>query len=306
MSKLKEYCIGKSLCDDGAFGMIHIVKHYKTQQLYVMKIMSKREINDDDMKDQIETEIHILKELDHPNVVKMVDFFEDKKYLYVVMEYMIKGDMADFIQESKYELFEESEAKKYMRHIASGIAYLHSKGVVHRDIKLENLLVNEYDEIKIADFGWAAKPNEKPTPEQLRRRKRHNQEDEMSVVCGTTDYLSREMLKEEPYNEKVDVWAMGIVMYELLTGDVPYNKRFRKKKRLYERHMLNIKIKYPDYLSKDAVDLLSGMLQRDPTQRISAKNVLKHRWLVLSKEEKFSNNFDKNKSDNPNNRRFSV
>jgi len=298
VTSMNDYIIGKCISDDGSFGIVHLVKSKTTNQLYVMKKMSKREIESSDMVEQIHTEIRIHKSLDHPNVVKVIDSFEDQKYLYVILEYMFKGDAYDMLHvENKYEMFEENAAKPFVRDIASALCYIHEKGIVHRDMKLENLLVDEFGTIKLADFGWAVDTTSLPTlevpapqpPTKLKGkitkkdRDREKMEDEMTILCGTTEYMPPEMLQGQKYSFGVDVWAAGIVMFELLTGDIPFNKRFRKDKKLFKRQILSAPIKYPDHMSAEAVDLLKKMLERDPTKRISAREVLTHSWLQSTK-----------------------
>lgn len=293
--KLKEYCIGKCISDAGSFGFIHIAKQRSTGAYYVLKIMSKRQIKEEDMVEQMLLEITLQSELDHPNVLKVRDYFEDDRSIYIVMDYMMKGDMCDMLDE--YDMLDEEEARTYVRDIARGLKYLHDNHVVHRDIKLENMLVDDSNTIKIADFGLAAKTNVVLTEQEIKRRKRRGmEEDEMTVVCGTTDYMAPEMLKELKYNEKIDVWALGIIMHELLVGDVPYDsekfkkftrkgkktnrKKDKRQEKQYIKHMLAAKFSFPDYLSADAKDLLAKMLEKDPAKRWSAAQVLQHPWLA--------------------------
>jgi serine/threonine protein kinase len=311
MSKLSDYSIGKCINSDGSFGIIHVVKHMPTKEYYIMKKMSKREIKSSDMTRQIASEVKIHTTLNHPNIVKMIDYFEDEKYIYIVLEYMMKGDLYELLHnENKYEQFEEDEAQKIMKDIVSGVAYLHSKRIVHRDIKLENLLINEFDTVKVADFGLSVdlnelselqssipppdvtevkeKPAKKILPKTRKDRKLEEAEDEMTVLCGTTEYMPPEMLKGEKYNEKVDVWALGIVMFELLTGDIPFDKRETKYKKfkdkrnreLFRKQVISKDIKYPDGMSSEAIDLMKKMLNKDPIKRISANEVLNHPWFT--------------------------
>jgi aurora kinase len=310
ITQLSDYSIGKCINSDGSFGIIHVVKHMPTKEYYIMKKMSKREIKSSDMTQQIATEVKIHRELDHKNVVKMIDYFEDEKCIYIILEYMMKGDLYDLLHaETQDEIFQEDESQCIMRDVLNGVAYLHSKGIVHRDIKLENLLVNEFDTVKVADFGLSAdlnalevlksggiphedtsgsgKSTKKKIPKTRKERRLEEVEDEMTVICGTTEYMSPEMLKGEKYTEKVDVWAMGILMFELLTGDIPFEKRATKHKKykdkrnnqLFEKQVINKEIKYPDTLSTDAIDMMKKMLMKDPSKRISANDVLCHPWL---------------------------
>lgn len=303
--KLKKYIIGKRITDDGAFGMIHVVKNMEDRQYYVMKIMSKKEIEKADMVENIETEIEIQSKMDHKNIVKIVDSFEDRKYLYVVLEYMMKGDLFDLLhEENPYGMFEDFEAKRYVRDIAQGLAHLHAQGIVHRDIKLENLLVNEYDVVKLADFGWAADVANPPKAKNSSQRHRKD-EDEMTILAGTTEYMAPEMIKGEKYNQQIDIWALGVVMFELLTGDIPFNKKFKKNKKLFRRTITHGTIKYPSFLTPQAISLLKKMLTKDPKQRITAAEILEHPWLKQTEEEMIASQFD-NKFLQNDDRRYSL
>lgn len=276
MNELSDYCIGKQISDEGGFGVIHVAKHYETGEYFVIKIMDKEELNDGDMSIQIQRELDIHSQLKHPNIVEIVDHFEDDMYIYIILEYMVKGDLFDLLYSNGggERMVDEEEAKRYIYCIARGLEYIHSKQIIHRDIKLENLLVDEFDNVKLGDFGWSIKKKDLDPLEM-----KDNKGGEIKSVCGTKEYMSPELFKGDSYDEKIDIWSLGIVMYELLTGDVPYKKKLMKHDHIFKKHIVNFKVKYPDFISGEAVNLMKQLLNKDPKLRPNAKDILKHPWL---------------------------
>ena len=171
-----------------------------------MKIIKKDKC-DDQYLATLTNEIKIMKQLDHPNIVKLYEIYQDTRNIYLITEYLEGGELFDLILKSKH--FNENIAAKIMKQLLSAIAYCHSKKIVHRDLKPENLLIvktNTY-EIKVIDFGLSRtfEPNKN-----------------MYSRMGTPFYIAPEVLKKK-YNEKCDVWACGVILYILLSGNPPFN-----------------------------------------------------------------------------------
>jgi serine/threonine protein kinase len=233
-----------------------------------MKVMDKSDISDQDMKEQIQEEIRIQCSMKHPNIAQVVDVFEDDCHLYVVIEHLLKGDLFDVLYNEHSDPMSEKEASEIFRDMIEGIAHLHANNIIHRDIKLENILMNEDGHVKIIDFGSAVDWLRCKDPEEFR------------VVCGTREYMAPEMLKEKTYDAKVDIWSCGVLLYELLHRNSPLKSdAYKNKHKVILKHILNDKVTYSKKLSNEVVDLMKKCMEHDPKKRISAAEILQHSWL---------------------------
>ena len=220
----------------------------------------------------IQKEINILKTLDHPNIIKVYEFFKTEKYIYIINELCTGGELFDRIVDVKY--FSEIVACNIMRQLLSAVAYCHEKGVIHRDLKPENILIEKIEEknkdffhIKIIDFG---------TCEMLKKSK-------LTEQIGTSFYIAPEVLKNG-YNEKCDLWSCGVILYILLCGSPPFYGKNEKEifsKILYGnfsfRHSIWNKI------SNEAKNLVLKLLEVNPEKRLSAKDALSDIWFEKNK-----------------------
>ena len=192
----------------GSFATVKKAKNRATQERFAVKVLSKKKMSEED-KAGMETEIEILKSLDHPNIVKLVDVFEDERHWCLVMELMQGGELFDQILENDH--FSEIEAREATKAMVDAIEYCHDKGICHRDIKPENLLLRSKEEgitsLKVADFGLA----------------RLLEEDSLaSTTCGTPGYVAPEVLMQKPYGKACDYWSIGVVTFILLSGTPPF------------------------------------------------------------------------------------
>ena len=222
----------------------------------------------DEDKISLQTEIDILKQMDHPNVVKLVDVFEDERHWCLVMELMKGGELFDMILEKDH--FSEAEAREATRALVDAIQYCHSLGVVHRDIKPENLLLESKDmgisSLKMADFGLARMlPEEHSTA---------------STTCGTPGYVAPEVLMQKPYGKACDIWGIGVVTFILLSGTPPFYEE--------DNFALFEQIKNCDYefdeevwkdVSAEAKDFVSKILVADPKKRMTSEQIFQHPWM---------------------------
>ncbi|CAK5059378.1 unnamed protein product [Meloidogyne enterolobii] len=156
--------------------------------------------------------------------------------------------------------FSESRTARYIFQVADALNYCHSKKIIHRDIKPENILLCDDEQIRIADFGWAV--------HAMNRRK---------TMCGTLDYLPPEMIFKMHHDEKVDYWSVGVLCYEFLTGKPPFETD--DQKHTYKR-ITNVEYVFPRHVSKGAMDLISRLLRKDPNQRMTFEQLLKHPWIL--------------------------
>ena len=265
----------------GSFGSVYKVKNKITGEIRAMKIIRNTSINDSngEANKKFLKEIQVLKELEHPNIIKIFEYYIDNKYHYIITELLTGGELYETI--IQFQKFNEKNAAYIMKQILSALNYLHSKGIVHRDIKPENILVqnnnkknkNWIDEIhiKLIDFGASNffKENEI-----------------LTLKVGSPYYIAPEVLNKS-YNEKCDIWSAGVVLYVLLTGNFPFVGKTSQK--LFE----SIKTgKYKntgkewESISSQAKDLIKKMLELDTTKRISASECLKSPFITnLNKQE---------------------
>ena len=219
----------------------------------------------------IKKEINILKTLDHPNIIKVYEFFKTEKYIYIINELCTGGELFDRIVEVKY--FSEDVARNIMKQLLSAVEYCHEKGVIHRDLKPENILIESSEEknkdffhIKIIDFG---------TCEILKKSK-------LTEQIGTSFYIAPEVLKNG-YNEKCDLWSCGIILYILLCGSPPF---YGKNEKEIFAKILNgtftFKHKIWNKISNEGKDLVKKLLELNPNKRISAKEALEDDWFKMS------------------------
>ena len=249
----------------GAFGEVWKVTHENSKKVYCVKILSKRDIFEQKLINQINKEISIMYNINHPYSVKLVNHFEDNEKLYLIMELAPNGNLYNLIQNNiKEKVKNMALIKKLIVQSIEIIKYLHSKNIVYRDIKPENLLLDNDYNIKLCDYGWATYF----TPGKF-----------LTVYCGTPEYVSPEVIKKYPYNEKVDIWGLGVLIFELVFGYAPFSSTFN------EERFNNIKagkINWPKDLGdeyKDLKDLIEKILRVDPKERISLDEIENHPWL---------------------------
>ena len=258
----------------GGYGKVFQVRNKKTGQLYACKKLSKLNVNN---LIKFRREINILVKMDHPNIIKLYDVFESQNSLYLIMEECHGGELFDRILKriESNEMYSEKEACEIIQQVMSAIEYCHKQGIVHRDLKPENLLyLKEGPELnnplKIIDFGLSQEININKI---------------LSSKVGTAYYVSPEILQGK-YSEKCDVWAAGVILYVLLSGEPPFNGPSDGV--IYSK-IRQFKFNFPEKrwskISNDAKDLLSKMLVPE-AQRLSASQVLEHPWFQLVKDNK--------------------
>ncbi|OMJ65827.1 hypothetical protein SteCoe_37563 [Stentor coeruleus] len=258
------YELGKTPLGSGARGEVHICTHKSSGDKRVVKIISKASLPESVIKSgSVLDEVNIMKELDHPNLPRIYEFFEDEKYFYIILEFCKGGDLFEKIVE--LHKFEEAKAAEIMSQIFSGINYLHSKGIVHRDIKPENVLMDKKDSLtlKIIDFDTAT---------FFGKEKFHE-------MFGTALFMAPEVV-QGTYNEKCDMWSCGIIMYILLSGIPPYDGT----EEMIFKALKNVDIKFNgprwERISSEAKDLLSKLLIPNPAMRISSSEACQHKWIL--------------------------
>ena len=246
----------------GGFGKVWKVRHKDSDKVYVIKVMAKQNIINSKMTEQINREIEIMYRINHPHIIKLVNHFEDDENLYLIMELGAKGQLYALLQKFKHG-FDQIRAAQYMREIISAVKYLHTfkPPIIHRDIKPENILLDENGRCKLADFGWS----------------NYVIKDEARITfCGTPEYLAPEMVNKKGHDTSVDIWALGVLCFELLTGTLPFVGRNTRE--LFSNiGALNIKWPGNDFNAL-AKNLIIKILKENPKERPSLDEILSQPW----------------------------
>ncbi|KAK3082205.1 Serine/threonine-protein kinase ark1 [Coniosporium uncinatum] len=253
--------IGKPL-GKGKFGRVYLAKERSSGFICALKVLHKSELQQGKVEKQVRREIEIQSNLAHPNILRLYGHFHDAKRVFLILEFAGKGELYKHLR--KEQRFPEWKAATYIAQMAAALKYLHKKHVMHRDIKPENILVGIHGEIKISDFGWSV----------------HAPNNRRNTMCGTLDYLPPEMIKpgsqENFYSEKVDLWSLGVLTYEFLVGEAPFEDTPVQTQRRIARGEMTI----PGFISPEARDLIKRLLVLDPEKRIPLEEVEKHPWII--------------------------
>lgn len=255
---LNDFEIGKPL-GRGKFGSVYLAREKKTKYIVAIKVLQKSQLTKAGVEHQLRREIEIQSHLRHRNILRMYGYFYDAKRIYLILEYSPGGEL--YKRLTIKGRFSERQSSRYISDLAQALDYCHTKHVIHRDIKPENLLVGAYGEIKIADFGWSV----------------HAPTSRRNTLCGTLDYLPPEMVDGREHDEQVDVWSLGILLYEFLVGSPPFEAEGHSAT---YRRISRVDLRFPKGVPEDAQDLISKLLQKDPRKRMSLKNIPRHPWVL--------------------------
>ena len=271
---LSFYKFGRKI-GKGAFGKVNLGLNILTGRVVAIKSFNKENIINEISKKKILYETNLMRKLRHPSITKILETFETEKYMLIIMEYISGGNLQSFVK--KRRKLGEKTAKILFKQIIDGIKYIHSQNIVHRDIKLENILIDLNNNIKICDFGVG---------------KLINQNLILHDQCGTPVYMAPEIIKDKGYlGFPVDIWSSGIALYIMLSGNVPFN---RGKLNDLQYEILNTPLNPIKNISNEANDLLFNILNKDPKKRFNADDILNHPWLKMSDVE-FNMNLNVNK-----------
>ena len=246
----------------GADGKVYLVIHKKTKAEYALKMIDKLDkINQEDKANFIR-EVEIMYKLNHPNIAKLYGHFEDNNYCYLLMQYISNGDTFDLIPKNGKKQENMKLVASIVKDLICAIYYMHNMNpkIMHRDIKPENILLDENNNAYLIDFGWSNYI--------INHRRRY-------TICGTPFYLPPEMVNEKGHGENADIWSIGVLLFELITGKVPFEGNNIEE---VGNNIVNLKMKWPLDIDLDAKDLISKILRLNQNERLSLEQILAHKF----------------------------
>ena len=271
---LSSFDVGKKL-GSGKYGHVYLARERASGFIVALKQISLKQLDKDGMHHQLLREIEIQSHIRHVNVLRMYQFFVEGRCIYLVLEYAPRGQLYDHLLAEKR--FSEKKTALFIGDLATAFHFCHAKHIIHRDIKPENLLLGFNNVVKIADFGWSV----------------HAPRDRRATMCGTLDYLPPEMVLNATgvrimYDHTVDIWCLGVLMYEFLYGQPPFFVPDSEDSLPTYQRIKAVDLRFPADIdvSDDAKDLIRRMLVKEAKDRIRLVDVVQHRWLVrLTGEE---------------------
>lgn len=276
--RVGKYEIGKTL-GEGTFGKVKYAVNSETGEQVAIKILSKAQIQQQNMGAQIKKEITIMKKVAHQHVVELKEVLASKSNIFLVLEFIQGGELFDKIVRAGR--FTEEVARKYFRQLVGAIAYCHKQEVVHRDLKPENLLLDKEENLKISDFGLSnfARTDDLPADASAVDRLLH-------TTCGTPNYVAPEVLADQGYDGKTaDTWSIGVILYVLLAGFLPFDEPTMVS--LFKK-IQSGDYSFPSWFTASARDLISNILVVDPLQRFDLAQISEHPWFNKGYENEIS------------------
>ena len=257
--KITDFTLIKEL-GTGSFGRVLLVQHNITQAQYAIKAIDKRTQANIQERIYFRREIEIMYRIHHPNVVKLFGHFEDNTYCYFIMEYIEGGNIYSYVPKNGIRSISTQQVASVIKDVISATYFLHHMNppIIHRDIKPENVLLGSGMKAKLTDFGWS---------------NYMNGEYKRTTVCGTPIYLAPEMINNTGHDEKVDIWCIGVLLFELMTGIQPWSGHDIQT---VKHNISRLKINWPKNMDRTAADLISKILRYNPEERISLRNMLNH------------------------------
>ncbi|EDQ91153.1 uncharacterized protein MONBRDRAFT_14904, partial [Monosiga brevicollis MX1] len=245
---------------EGAFAKVKLATHVESQIRVAVKIIDKAAIKEDYIRNNLHREGNLLKILAHKHIVNLFQIIETENQYCLVTELAERGEILEYIV--AHGPLNEKEARKYIRQMISAVDFMHQSKVVHRDLKAENLLLDHDLNLKIVDLGLGNSIADK---------------DFLRTQCGSPAYSAPELLGGKKYNEKVDIWSIGVNLYAMLTGKLPFPSH-----NVTTLHALILDQAYdvPDHFSPELVDLLSRILTAKPKDRICMSDLRAHPWII--------------------------
>ena len=259
--QIGKYKITKKI-GTGAFSVVHAVINVETNEQICVKIISKSTTHTEADIMQLAREIKILSSISHNNIIKFIEFLEDENNYYIFQEMSDGASLLQFITASEKPL-SETLSRIIFKQLISAVIFLHQNGIYHRDIKLENILINTDMTIKLIDFGFC---------------NFGNRDSLLKTICGSLRYLPPECIKGEAYSgELSDAWSSGVVLFILVTKLMPFNGSSQPQ---IMKNIVECNYEIPDFVSPLCADLIKRIFVVDPHERITAEQIFAHPWLI--------------------------
>ena len=271
-SNLTDYYDIKEVLGQGKFGVVKVAIHKKSTKRVAVKMLKKSTMGEKDLE-LVRNEIETLKMCQHPNIIKLLDIFENVEFIYIVTEILEGGDLFAYLEKRKFAI-PEARARKIIHSLAAALFYMHSYGIVHRDIKPENIMMQskaENSEVKIVDLGLAKMIG----PTQL-----------CAELYGTLAYVAPEVLEMKQYGKAVDIWSLGIIAHLLLVGFLPFDN---EDDTVVAKLTIKAEVSYdrPEWkkVTGEGIDFVKKIILKDPSKRMTLKDILQHPWILKESKE---------------------
>ena len=252
----------KILVGDGSFSKVFLYQHKISKIKYAIKIININSfMQKTNNKNLILDEINIQSKIAHPNIIRLFNYFKDKKNIYLILEFALKGTLFDYIHYKNG--LDEPEAFYYFIQAVNSVSFLHKNKIIHRDIKPENLLINSNNILKLCDFGWSV---------YLHNNKR-------VTFCGTVEYMAPEIVKNEGYDFSIDVWSLGVLLYELIHSHSPFVVKDLNVNEI-ENNILSKELRFKKGVSLECRDLIEKLLIKDAKNRIKIEDIYNHPFIL--------------------------
>jgi len=246
---LSDFTVFK-LIGKGGYGSVYQVQKNDTKEIYAMKCLRKDSIIANQNVEYTKMERDVLRKVRHPFIVSLHYAFQNESNVYLVMDFINGGQILYHLREQA--MFADPLAKFYVAEVILALEHLHSLGIIHRDLKPENILIDSTGHISLTDFGFAKELVGNNTTK---------------TFCGTIEYMSPEMIKGEGYGKATDWWSVGILLFDMLTGEPPFRN---KNESVLQKKITTDKLKLPDFLLKDTSSLIKGLLERNVSKRLGS------------------------------------
>lgn len=257
-----KYQIGHTL-GKGAFSVVKMALSAETDQKFAIKILTKENVTTKEELERFEREVKVIIKMEHPGIIKIHDFIIDENYFYLVMDYCPGGTLLSKTENMLGQIISLEEiAKPIFKQLLETISYIHDSGIAHRDLKLENILLDDNGSIKIIDFGFSRFVG----PGQM-----------VVTPCGSPAFAAPEIVSGLEYDGMIaDMWSVGVILFSLVTGELPWNST--NQAQLFNQ-IRNAIFDIPDYVSPQCADLIKKFLVPEPMTRLTAKQAMSHPWL---------------------------
>ncbi|KAI6655045.1 serine/threonine protein kinase [Oopsacas minuta] len=263
---IEDFILGPQL-GKGGFATVYSAHSKRSNEEVAIKIIDKESMRSAGILDRVKSEVAIHSKLKHSSVVELLSYFESDKYVYLVLELCHNGELFTYLKQNNLKL-NERETACVLFQICTGLMYLHSHSILHRDLSLSNILLTRSYQIKIGDFGLATDISD--------RMQRH------TTICGTLDFMAPEIFSSDSQGFYSDIWSLGCIMYILLTGNSPLENNGLKSA---FRKMATCRFVIPNGVSIAAKDLLEMLLKKSPLDRIELSSVIEHPFILRNIQE---------------------